>query len=56
MSGGESVAAGAPEDVVKVGRSYTGSFLKPVLGRKGERGGRKGSRRWSRTSISQQSL
>jgi excinuclease ABC subunit A len=32
--GGEIVAAGAPEEVVKVGRSYTGAFLKPVLGRR----------------------
>jgi excinuclease ABC subunit A len=29
--GGEIVAAGTPEDVVKVKRSYTGQFLKPVL-------------------------
>jgi excinuclease ABC subunit A len=35
--GGEIVAAGAPEEVVKVGRSYTGAILKPVLGR-GARG------------------
>ena len=27
------VAAGTPEDVVKVKRGYTGAFLKPVLGR-----------------------
>jgi excinuclease ABC subunit A len=32
--GGEIVAAGAPEDLVKVKRSYTGAFLAPVLGRK----------------------
>ncbi|MEP2168333.1 excinuclease ABC subunit UvrA [Nisaea sp.] len=31
--GGEIVAAGTPEDVVKVKRSYTGAFLKPVLAR-----------------------
>src|SRR5690242_21958121 len=31
--GGEIVAAGTPEDVVKVKRSYTAEFLKPVLGR-----------------------
>ncbi len=35
-AGGEIVAAGTPEDVAKVKRSYTGAFLKPVL----ERGGR----------------
>src|SRR5204863_1264924 len=29
--GGEIVAQGTPEDVVKVKRSYTGAFLKPVL-------------------------
>jgi excinuclease ABC subunit A len=32
--GGEIVAQGAPEDVVKVKRSYTGQFLAPVLARK----------------------
>jgi excinuclease ABC subunit A len=32
--GGEIVAAGTPEDIVKVARSYTGQFLKPVLARK----------------------
>ena len=29
--GGEIVAAGTPEDIVKVKRSYTAAFLKPVL-------------------------
>jgi len=33
--GGEIVAAGTPEDIVKVARSYTGQFLKPVLARRG---------------------
>ncbi|TAK50108.1 MAG: excinuclease ABC subunit UvrA [Xanthobacteraceae bacterium] len=32
--GGEIVAWGAPEDIVKAPRSYTGQFLKPVLERK----------------------
>src|SRR4029453_17263381 len=32
--GGEIVAEGTPEDVVKVKRSYTGQFLAPVLARK----------------------
>src|SRR6267378_2940330 len=32
--GGEIVTAGTPEDVVKVKRSYTGAFLKPVLERR----------------------
>ena len=32
-AGGEIVAAGSPEDIVKVKRSYTGAFLKPVLAR-----------------------
>jgi excinuclease ABC subunit A len=32
--GGEIVAAGPPEEVVKVKRSYTGQFLAPVLRRK----------------------
>jgi excinuclease ABC subunit A len=31
--GGEIVAAGTPEDIVREKRSYTGAFLKPVLGR-----------------------
>jgi excinuclease ABC subunit A len=33
--GGEIVAVGTPEDVAKVARSYTGQYLKGVLGRKG---------------------
>jgi excinuclease ABC subunit A len=36
--GGEIVAAGSPEDVVNVKRSYTGQFLAPVLGRERGRG------------------
>ena len=32
--GGEIVAAGTPEDVVREKRSYTGAFFKPVLARK----------------------
>jgi len=35
--GGEIVAAGSPEDIVKVKRSYTGAFLAPVLARKAGR-------------------
>jgi excinuclease ABC subunit A len=31
--GGEIVAAGTPEDIVREKRSYTGQFLKPVLNR-----------------------
>ena len=38
--GGEIVAAGTPEDIVKVKRSYTGTFLAPVLARS-RRGGKK---------------
>jgi excinuclease ABC subunit A len=34
--GGEIVAAGTPEDVVREKRSYTGQFLKPVLARGGQ--------------------
>jgi excinuclease ABC subunit A len=34
-SGGEIVAAGTPEDIVREKRSYTGAFLKPVLARGG---------------------
>ena len=33
--GGEIVAAGTPEDVVKEKRSYTGAYLKPVLAKGG---------------------
>jgi len=41
-AGGEIVAQGTPEDVVKVKRSYTGQFLAPVLSRRDSRaGGRK---------------
>jgi len=41
-AGGEIVAQGTPEDVVKVKRSYTGQFLAPVLSRRESRaGGRK---------------
>jgi excinuclease ABC subunit A len=32
--GGEIVALGTPEDIVKVKRSYTGAFLAPVLPRR----------------------
>src|SRR5919206_263304 len=32
--GGEIVAAGSPEDIVRVKRSYTGAFLAPVLTRR----------------------
>jgi excinuclease ABC subunit A len=32
--GGEIVAWGPPEDIVKAPRSYPGKFLKPVLERK----------------------
>jgi excinuclease ABC subunit A len=32
--GGEIVAAGTPEDIVKVKRSYTGQFLAAVLARR----------------------
>jgi excinuclease ABC subunit A len=34
--GGEIVAAGTPEDIVREKRSYTGQFLKPVLARGGQ--------------------
>jgi excinuclease ABC subunit A len=45
--GGEIVAAGTPEDVAREKRSYTGAFLKPVLGRRaaGAEGGRRGKGR-----------
>jgi excinuclease ABC subunit A len=36
--GGEIVAAGTPEDVAKVGASYTGQFLKPILARSKAKG------------------
>jgi excinuclease ABC subunit A len=32
--GGEIVAEGTPEDIVKVERSYTGQFLKELLERR----------------------
>ncbi len=37
--GGEIVAWGPPEDIVKAPRSYTGKFLEPVLKRAGKRKG-----------------
>ena len=40
--GGEIVAAGTPEEVVRVKRSYTGQFLKPVLARRDASGKKKG--------------
>src|SRR3974377_2050403 len=40
--GGEIIATGQPEDIVKVERSYTGQFLAPVLAR---RAAAKGKRR-----------
>jgi excinuclease ABC subunit A len=36
--GGEIVASGTPEDIVREKRSYTGAFLKPVLARGSGRG------------------
>jgi excinuclease ABC subunit A len=39
---GEIVAAGTPEEVVRVKKSYTGQFLAPVLAR-GSRRGKKGA-------------
>jgi len=42
-SGGEIVAAGAPEDIARHSGSYTGAFLKPVLARRA-RGGSKTKR------------
>jgi excinuclease ABC subunit A len=34
-------SGGTPEDVAREKRSYTGAFLKPVLGRRDVSGGRK---------------
>ena len=39
--GGEIVAAGTPEDIVREKRSYTGAFLKTVLARRGVDRGKK---------------
>jgi excinuclease ABC subunit A len=39
--GGEIVAAGTPEDIVREKRSYTGAFLKPVLARRSVERGKK---------------
>jgi excinuclease ABC subunit A len=39
--GGEIVAAGTPEDIVKVKRSYTAQFLAPVLARRAAKGKRR---------------
>ena len=43
--GGEIVAAGTPEDIVREKRSYTGQFLKPVLARGGESAGGRRTKR-----------
>jgi excinuclease ABC subunit A len=39
--GGEIVAAGTPEDIVRAKGSYTSAFLKPVLARRGAEPGKK---------------
>jgi len=39
--GGEIVAAGPPDEIVREKRSYTGAFLKPVLARRGAAGKKK---------------
>ena len=39
--GGEIVAAGPPEEIVREKRSYTGAFLKPALARRGAGGKKK---------------
>jgi excinuclease ABC subunit A len=39
--GGEIVAAGPPEEIVREKRSYTGAFLKSVLARRGAGGKKK---------------
>ncbi len=39
--GGEIVASGSPEDIVREKRSYTGAFLKPVLARRNSERGKK---------------
>ena len=36
--GGELIAAGTPEEIVKAKRSYTGQFLAPVLARREPKG------------------
>jgi excinuclease ABC subunit A len=36
--GGEIIAAGTPEEIVKAKRSYTGQFLAPVLARREPKG------------------
>ena len=40
-AGGEIVAAGTPEDIVREKKSYTGAFLQPVLARRGNGAGKK---------------
>jgi len=37
VKGGEIVAVGTPEDVAKEPRSFTGRYLAPLLGVKGEK-------------------
>lgn len=42
--GGEIVAAGTPEDVARVARSYTGQFLAPMLASAAQAGGKNGAK------------
>ena len=49
--GGEIVASGTPEDIVREKRSYTGAFLKPVLARGSARGKRQGSASRRRSEL-----
>jgi excinuclease ABC subunit A len=39
-AGGRIVASGTPEDVARVKESYTGQYLKELLGRRANRGKR----------------
>ena len=39
-AGGEVVAQGTPEQIARNPKSYTGAYLKPVLARKGAKGGK----------------
>jgi excinuclease ABC subunit A len=40
-AGGRIIAVGTPEDVARVKESYTGQFLREMLGRRAKAGGRK---------------
>ena len=50
-AGGEIIAAGTPEEVAQIARSYTGQFVKPLLERARRSAARRRQWRWQRPSA-----